>query len=96
MTTKLVSANMGISLIVERDGKEEKVQWSCAFPNSDTEQPIDAVKKLLDLLNGEFGTDLYLGECEYEWTEIAKPKIKAKRRAISHNEFNQKISELGQ
>lgn len=102
MTTKLVSANMGIILVVERDGKQETMQFSVECPRG-AKQPIDGIIEICEFLNGEF-EEYEIGYIAYDWQDlggeppripIAKPKRIKAHRAISQNEFNKKIRELG-
>ena len=92
MTTKLISANMGIVLIVEKDGQESRVEWNIAFPSAKARQPNDALFFLRQFLCEEFGVDV-----ERHSVQIAKPrKIKA-LKGMSHKQFNKKkaLEELG-
>jgi hypothetical protein len=92
MTTKLISANMGIILIVERDGKEEKVQISLTCPSDEIPQPFAGLCELARFLEDEFNVE-YTKQLKN--VELVKPKrIKAKH-PISQERFNQKIKELG-
>lgn len=90
MTTKLVSANLGIILIVERDGKQEKKQFSVVVPSQEAPQPYDAMYYLKQFIEDALGMDFEQGRIP-----IAKPKkIKAKR-PVSQADFNKKIKSLG-
>lgn len=86
MKTKLVSANMGIVLIVERDGEQQKVEFSL----SSSEQPSAFVGKLCNFIMEELEMD-YLRDT----VSIAKPKKIKAPRTVSQKEFNKKIKELG-
>ena len=90
MTTKLVSANMGIILVVERDGKQETMQFSVTCPSAKARQPNDALYFLRNFLCEEFGIDV-----TQHSVPIAKPKRIKAHRPVSQNEFNKKIKELG-
>jgi hypothetical protein len=89
MTTKLVSANMGIVLIVERDGQERKVEFSVVSPSAKARQLNDALFFLREFLNDEFGIDV-----TQHSVKIAKPKKIKAPRALTHKQFNKKIGEL--
>jgi len=95
MTTKLVSANMGIVLIVEKDGKQETKQFSLEIPRWETSNPLYLVDNLLAFLN----TGLECNAC-FDWVKfpeikLAKSKKIKARQPVSQKEFNKKIKELG-
>jgi len=89
MATKLVSANMGIILVVERDGKQETVQWSTVVPSHNVPQPHDALFYLEQYLSETFDMDIQ------QHVPVAKPKRIKASRPVSQKEFNRKIKELG-
>lgn len=98
MTTKLISANMGIVLEVLRDGKQEKHEFTMRLPTHIYNQPIEAIQELCDWLNREFGDEWGISYQAHDnagvQVPVAKPpKIKAAKR-ISQNEFNRRIKEL--
>lgn len=90
MTTKLVSANMGIVLIVEKDGKQETKQFSIVFPSSKARQPNAALYFLRQFLCDEFEIDV-----ERHSVQIVTSKKLKPTRPISQKEFNKKIKALG-
>ena len=90
--TKLISANLGIILEIEQDGKERKVEWSIAFPSAKARQPNDALFFLRQFLCEEFCVDV-----ERHSVQIAKPKKIKAPKSMSHKQFNKKkaLEELG-
>ena len=90
MATKLVSANMGIVLVIGKDGKQIKKEWSAIFPTENIPQPYDALFYLKRFLEDSFETDI-----EQTHVPIAKPrKIKARRQLVTQEEFVKRIKEL--
>lgn len=96
MTTKLISANLGITLQIERDGKQEKVQFSCVCPSPHNLQPYDMLYNLCKFINETFDTELKVDYAQYRnhFVEIAKPKKIKAHRPISQKQFNKRIKEL--
>lgn len=92
---KLVSISMGMSLIVERDGQEERKELTMRLPNVEDEQPIDALQALAEFLNNELGLDLDVVYDRAGYVQIAKPKRIKAHRKVTHEEFNKRIAELG-
>lgn len=96
MTTKLVSANLGLRLTLEVDGKQKDVEFSAVCPSESSPNLVVLVGELLDLLNDEFGTAYvaYDSDTIPAEIEIAKPKKIKTPKKISQAEFNRKIKEL--
>ena len=86
MTTKLVSANMGIVLVVERDGQQVKREFSL----TSSDQPRVFVGKLCDFIMSELDMS-YLRDT----VSIARPKRLKPHRPVSQEKFNQMKKELG-
>jgi hypothetical protein len=96
MTTKLVSANLGLRLTLEVDGKEIQKEWSGVCPRG-FNHPSEMIQAVCNILNDEFGTNYHIqNHLRYPKKEIkfARPaKIKSPKK-ISQSEFNRKIKEL--
>lgn len=95
MTTKLVSANMGIVLVVERDGKQERLEFSATTHEGILGQPLDIMREIAGFLDEHLGTDMDVVYEEKGYVEFAKPKRIKAPRAVSQKEFNRKIKGLG-
>ena len=94
MTTKLISANLGIKLVLEKDGKEQDATFSMVCPSQNTVNPFDLVEEITHFLNEKLEKDSFFEWARYEFVPIAKPKkIKAKKY-VSQEEFNRRIKEI--
>lgn len=95
MTTKLVSANLGLILVVEKNGKQQKKQFSIMCPCG-VNQPTVMVAHLCDFLNEQLNMDIFV-----DWHDISKSVVKIARpakikapRKMTQSQFNRKIKEL--
>lgn len=98
MTTKLVSANMGMKLVLDVDGQERIVEFSAVCPSESHKQPASVLREMVMFINETFGTELYVTCDSFRNgainVPIAKPKrIKAPKR-VSQAEYNRRIKEL--
>lgn len=93
--SKLVSANMGIILTVERNGKQEKTQMSVTCPSDSAPNLVFALGALCDFINQEFGSHIYVTGINTSLQKIAKSNKKVRvNKYISQDEFNKTIKEL--
>lgn len=92
MTTKLISANMGMKLVLDVDGQERPIEFS-AVAKYGGNTVDEVVISLINFLNRELGADAYL-DGEFWQIKFARPaKIKAPKR-VSQDEYNRRIKEL--
>jgi len=95
MTTKLISANMGVRLLLEKDGKEVMVEWSGVCPSESHKQPRTLIQELCKVLRHEFGEGFDITFDIYRTVEIAKPKKLKPNKKITQEQFNKRVKELG-
>ena len=93
--TKLVSAVMGISLIVEQDGEQRKVEYTMRTHEGILGQPLDCMREMATFINEHLGTDLEVVYEECGNVQFAKPKRIKARSKVTQKQFNKRIAELG-